>query len=716
MESEIIEWLDNNKKRSTIIEKIDNSSINSYIIGSFQLINEEFNYKLYYPNNIHVEIISSNMNLINDKIADYNCKINTKWSLHLLLSSLNQFIEELNFDTTMIDSDEEWEDYEIDNKRSITDGYNQINYIDILNSSLNKKEVDIVVKDHIECNFTAIQIIHLIYNELLEITKLDNISVSLIDNNIFTIIIKYSDIKFRVELNSKYYPYYPPYISILEPVSLIHLTYDINKMDYFKIKTWNPTNTLTYLVINLCNIFNERDRYEDKSIDCHHELINILYELAIVGSLSVNKQIYLDPKMIKFIDLTKNNDLTKNKYQGIGYGYGNDRSKFDLNSYLQSNEIIDDNIEKLVNKINRYLSNINDKIDMVATIMKNSCFIDLINKYFYNIDIVYIENNVSLYRELLKLLSNDIYYKLNLLSGSDIINTFSKLKDNLDKYDVLVPELSHFTEILDDICEIYCTDRKISLNTDICNQYIDYLQAIQIDIINDFDCQNRSFFEGSTVACNRIKKELTSLFNDLPLTWDSSIFLRVDENNLTNMKFLIIGPKDTPYQNGCYEFNLKLGSTYPLVAPKCEFLTTNGGTYRFNPNLYANGKVCLSLLGTWTGHDSESWNPASSNLLQIFLSIQSLILCEEPYYNEPGYELRYGSKQSEIASIEYNKNIQYMNFKVAILDVLKNPSKNFEEIIINHFKYKKNEIIEQFNNHPLLTNELEEFISILDTL
>jgi len=58
---------------------------------------------------------------------------------------------------------------------------------------------------------------------------------------------------------------------------------------------------------------------------------------------------------------------------------------------------------------------------------------------------------------------------------------------------------------------------------------------------------------------------------------------------------------------------------------------------RFNPNLYNCGKVCLSLLGTWSGSAGESWNPKTSSLLQILVSIQSLILVSEPYYNEPGY-------------------------------------------------------------------------------
>ena len=39
------------------------------------------------------------------------------------------------------------------------------------------------------------------------------------------------------------------------------------------------------------------------------------------------------------------------------------------------------------------------------------------------------------------------------------------------------------------------------------------------------------------------------------------------------------------------------------------FLTTGCGTVRFNPNLYADGKVCLSLLGTY---DGPRWTPGGS--------------------------------------------------------------------------------------------------------
>jgi ubiquitin-conjugating enzyme E2 O len=49
-----------------------------------------------------------------------------------------------------------------------------------------------------------------------------------------------------------------------------------------------------------------------------------------------------------------------------------------------------------------------------------------------------------------------------------------------------------------------------------------------------------------------------------------------------------------------------------------------------NPNLYEEGKVCLSILGTWSGDKSEIWSAARSSLMQAFVSIQGLVLVKEP--------------------------------------------------------------------------------------
>ena len=67
------------------------------------------------------------------------------------------------------------------------------------------------------------------------------------------------------------------------------------------------------------------------------------------------------------------------------------------------------------------------------------------------------------------------------------------------------------------------------------------------------------------------------------------------------MKAVIMGADNTPYAHGAYEYDIFLDNNYPKDPPKVNLTTTGKGAVRFNPNLYACGKVCLSLLGTWRG-------------------------------------------------------------------------------------------------------------------
>ena len=99
-------------------------------------------------------------------------------------------------------------------------------------------------------------------------------------------------------------------------------------------------------------------------------------------------------------------------------------------------------------------------------------------------------------------------------------------------------------------------------------------------------------------------------------------------------------------------------SDYPNRAPKVNLATTGGGTVRFNPNLYNCGKVCLSLLGTWQGEQGEAWQPKTSTLLQVFISVQALILVPDPFFNEPGYERIRGTAEGDRESRRYNETIR----------------------------------------------------------
>ena len=61
------------------------------------------------------------------------------------------------------------------------------------------------------------------------------------------------------------------------------------------------------------------------------------------------------------------------------------------------------------------------------------------------------------------------------------------------------------------------------------------------------------------------------------------------------------------------------------MPPLINIAINGSNTVRFNPNLYANGKGCLSILNTWRGRAEEMWSLQCA-LLQVLVSIQSLIM------------------------------------------------------------------------------------------
>lgn len=83
------------------------------------------------------------------------------------------------------------------------------------------------------------------------------------------------------------------------------------------------------------------------------------------------------------------------------------------------------------------------------------------------------------------------------------------------------------------------------------------------------------------------------------------------------LKVLITGPAETPYANGCFEFDVYFPPDYPNSPMLINLETTGRHTVRFNPNLYNDGKVCLSVLNTWHGRPEEKWNAHTSSFLQV---------------------------------------------------------------------------------------------------
>lgn len=123
--------------------------------------------------------------------------------------------------------------------------------------------------------------------------------------------------------------------------------------------------------------------------------------------------------------------------------------------------------------------------------------------------------------------------------------------------------------------------------------------------------------EPSAPKMLRLAQEVGALCSALPISIHCSTIMRCDETRMDVLKAIVFGPTDTPYASGAYEFDLYCPPNYPTVPPKVNLQTTGKGAIRFNPNLYNCGKVCLSLLGTWSGATGENWDPAVSTLLQV---------------------------------------------------------------------------------------------------
>jgi baculoviral IAP repeat-containing protein 6 len=190
----------------------------------------------------------------------------------------------------------------------------------------------------------------------------------------------------------------------------------------------------------------------------------------------------------------------------------------------------------------------------------------------------------------------------------------------------------------------------------------------------------------------RMASEYSDLSSSLPITYDSSVFLRVCETKMNLCQMLIIPAEHTPYAGGCFIFDIMLPADYPNTVPQCNLQTTGGGSVRFNPNLYNCGKVCLSLLGTWSG--DNVWNKNSS-LLQLAVSLQSLVFVPEPYFNEPGYEGNMGSSHGTTESANYNRNIRIQTVTHAMIGQMNSPPKGWETVIRTHFKMQKDDILQR---------------------
>lgn len=111
----------------------------------------------------------------------------------------------------------------------------------------------------------------------------------------------------------------------------------------------------------------------------------------------------------------------------------------------------------------------------------------------------------------------------------------------------------------------------------------------------------------STPAKRRLLKDLRDLKN----TKNRMVFASPLEDDILTWCAIVIGPKDTPFEDATFSMSLSFEETYPTTPPNVKFISQV-----YHPNIYTNGDICLDIL-------TNRWSP-NYNVTTVLMSVQSM--------------------------------------------------------------------------------------------
>ena len=104
------------------------------------------------------------------------------------------------------------------------------------------------------------------------------------------------------------------------------------------------------------------------------------------------------------------------------------------------------------------------------------------------------------------------------------------------------------------------------------------------------------------------------------------------KDNFYKWDVIMFGPPETIFENAEIKAVIEFPKDYPIKPPQFTFITK-----LFHPNIYIDGKVCISILHEGIDefryeHESERWNPSQS-VNSILISILSML--SSPNFDSP---------------------------------------------------------------------------------
>ncbi|KAG5457769.1 MAG: hypothetical protein BJ554DRAFT_2137, partial [Olpidium bornovanus] len=126
------------------------------------------------------------------------------------------------------------------------------------------------------------------------------------------------------------------------------------------------------------------------------------------------------------------------------------------------------------------------------------------------------------------------------------------------------------------------------------------------------------------------------------------------------------------YEGGLFLFDVQFPADFPRTPPVLYFHSWTGGIGSLLELVEHMARARLRVLAS-----EQHITAAVEFLIQVLISVQSLILVAEPYYNEAGFEKFVGTDEAAVNSPVYTEKAYMLSLR-SINHILANPPRPFE--------------------------------------